>query len=337
LNHVSPAAIYRITALWAFSEAFLGGILHALSIPFKGLILCSISVFCICLIGYYGKRSDILKELVLVILVKAALSPHSPPQAYVAVAFQGLAGYLFFFSKNHFKTSAILESVFSLIETPLQKIVNVLIFSTFVFGPKFWSAVNDTMKKFASELNMGGANLLYWAVGIYLGIHLIAGIILGIFISRIPKAVEKFVKENPDFKINSGDSEEELEIRKKRKKKFKPAKIFVIILIIFLFLNYLFEIFPQLIPRDESLQIFLRAVLLILFWLLVFSPLMKLLFRKWLSKATNKYSVQVRDLINFLPQTKKIITMCYKKIKHEHGKFRIPAFVKLLTANLIYD
>lgn len=337
MNQVSPAAIYRITALWAFSEAFLGGILHALSIPFKGLILCSISVFCICLIGYYGKRSDILKEVVLVILVKAALSPHSPPQAYVAVAFQGLAGYLFFFSKEYFKTAAVFESVLSLIETPMQKIVNVLLFSAFVFGPKFWSAVNETMKKFASELNMEGANLLYWAVGIYLGIHVAAGIILGIFVARIPKSVEKFVKENPDFKINLDDSEEELEVQKKRKKKLKPAKIFVAILIIFLFLNYLFEIFPQFIPKDESLQILLRAVLLILFWLFVFSPLMKLLFRKWLSKAKNKYSVQLRDLIEFLPQTRKILILSYKKVKQEHGKFRIPAFVKLLTANLIYD
>lgn len=336
-NNISPAAIYRITALWAFSEAFLGGILHALSIPFKGLILCSISVFCICLIGYYGKRSDILKELVLVILVKAALSPHSPPQAYVAVAFQGLAGYLFFFSKNHFKLSAIFESVFSLVETPLQKIVNVLIFSTFVFGSKFWSAVNETMKKFASELNMGGSNLLYWAVGIYLGIHLIAGIMLGIVVSRIPKSVENFVKENPDFKINLDESDEELEVQKKRKKKLKPAKIFVALLILFLFLNYLFEIFPQFIPKDESLQILLRAVLLILFWLFVFSPLIKFLFRKWLAKTTNKYSMQVRNLINFLPQTRKILTLCYKKTKQGHGKFRIPAFVKLLTANLIYD
>ncbi len=336
-NDVSPAAIYRITALWAFSEAFLGGILHALSIPFKGLILCSISVFCICLIGYYGKRSDILKALVLVILVKAALSPHSPPQAYVAVAFQGLTGYLFFFSKNFFKASSVFVCVLSLIETPLQKIVNVLIFSTFVFGPKFWSAVNDTLKKFSSELGMGGLNLLYLAAGIYLGIHLIAGIVLGIFVARVPNSVKKYAEENPDFKINLDESEEELEIQKKKKKKLKPAKIFIAVLIIFLFLNYLFEIFPQFIPKDESLQILLRAVLLVLFWLFVFSPLIKLIFRKWLSKAKNKYSVQLRDLINFLPQTRKILTLSYKKTKQEHGKLRIPAFVKLLTANLIYD
>lgn len=338
LNKISPAAIYRITALWAFSEAFLGGLLHGLNIPFKGLILCSISVFCICLIGYYGKgRNDILKALVLVILVKAMLSPHSPVQAYVAVIFQGLTGYVFFISKRFFKTSCILVYVIALIETPMQKIVNVVIFSTFVFGPKFWGAVNEFMEKASSELNLEGVNLLYLATGIYLSIHLIAGIVLGIFIGRIPESVEKYVIANPGFRIDLNSDEGNFEIQKKKKRKFKAVRILLFTLITFLFLNYLFEFFPQFIPKDKSLQILLRAVLLILFWLFVFSPLIKFIFQKWLAKAKHKYAVQVKELVEFLPQTRKILFLSYKKIKQEHGKFRIPAFVKLLTANLIYD
>lgn len=338
MNQITPAAIYRITALWAFSEAFLGGILHAFNIPFKGLILCSISVFCICLIGYYGTgRNDILKALLLVILVKAMLSPHSPVQAYVAVIFQGLTGYLFFISKRFFKTSCILVYVISLVETPMQKIVNVVIFSTFVFGPKFWGAVNEFMQKASAELNLGDLNLIYLATGIYLAIHLVAGIILGIFIGRIPESVEKYVIANPGFRIDLNSDEGDFEIQKKKKKKFKAVRIFLFALITFLFFNYLFEFFPQFIPKDKSLQILLRAVLLILFWLFVLSPLIKVIFQRWLAKAKHKYAIQVKELIEFLPQTRKILFLSYKKIKQEHGKFRIPAFVKLLTANLIYD
>ena len=338
MTHASVSAIYRITALWAFSEAFLGGILHALNIPFKGLILCSISVFCICLIGYYGTgRNDILKALILVILVKAVLSPHSPVQAYVAVIFQGLTGYLFFISKRFFKTSCVLVYVISLIETPMQKIVNVVIFSAFVFGPKFWSSVDDFMKKASGEIGMGDVNLIYVGVGIYMGIHIIAGIILGIFVGRLPESVSKFVKENPHYKIDMSEIAGDLEVKKNKRKKLKVFKTLVTVLITFLFLNYLFEFFPQFIPKDASLQILLRAVLLVLFWLLVFSPIIKFLFKKWLAGAKNKYSVQVRELIEFLPETRKILFLSYRKIKQEYGKFRIPAFVKLLTANLIYD
>lgn len=338
MKEASSAALYRITALWAFSEAFLGGMLHAFNIPFKGLILCSISVFCICLIGYYGNgRSDILKALILVIVVKAVLSPHSPVQAYVAVLFQGLTGYLFFFSKRFFKTSCILAFVISLIETPMQKIVNVVIFSAFVFGPKFWSSVDEFIKKASNEIGMGEINLLYVGVGIYMGIHILAGIILGIFVGRLPDSVETFVKENPDYRINMNEITEEFEIKKKKKKKFKIVKVLFASLITFLFLNYLFEFFPGVIPKDTSLQILLRAVLLVFFWLLVVSPLMKMLFSKWLANAKNKYSIQVKELVEFLPETRKILVLSYRKVKQEHGKFRIPAFVKLLTANLIYD
>jgi len=333
MNNVSPAAIYRITALWAFSEAFLGGLLHGLSIPFKGLILCSISVFCICLIGYYGNgHTDILKALVLVILVKAALSPHTPPMAYIAVGFQGITGYLFFISNRFFKISCVLVFVLSLLETSLQKFIT----ATLIFGSALWKAANDFLKNAAEELHWNDVNLLYVIGGVYLSIYAIAGIVLGLFTSSIPKSMEKYSEENPNFKINLSE-EADIEVMPKRKKRFKPFKVLILALIVFFFLNYLFEIFPQFIPKDKSLQIVLRAVLFILFWLFVFSPLLKFLFKKWLATARHKYAVQVKELVEFLPETRKILILSYKKIKQEHGKLRIPAFVKLLTANLIYD
>jgi hypothetical protein len=330
---ISPAAIYRITALWAFSEAFLGGLLHGLSIPFKGLILCSISVFCICLIGYYGSgRTDILKAMILVILVKAALSPHTPPPAYIAVAFQGITGYLFFLSKRFFKLSCILVFVLSLLETSLQKLITV----TLIFGTELWKAVNEFLKNAAAELNWNDTNILYTIGIIYLSIYAAVGIVFGFFVSTIPKSMERYSDTHPDFKVNL-NAEVETENPKWKKKGLKPFKVLILSLIAFLFLNYLLDIFPQFIPKDKSLQIVIRAVLFILFWLFVFSPLLKFLFSKWLAGAKHRYALQVKELVDFLPETRKILILSYKKIKQEHGKFRIPAFVKLLTANLIYD
>lgn len=333
LNHISPAAIYRITALWAFSEAFLGGLLHGLSIPFKGLILCSISVFCICLIGYYGNgRTDILKAMVLVILVKAALSPHTPPMAYIAVAFQGIVGYLFFLSRRFFKLSCVLAFVLSLLETSLQKFIT----ATLIFGSALWKAVNEFLKGAAEELHWNDVNILLTIGIVYLSIYAIAGIVLGLFVSTIPKSMEKYSDEHPNFKIDLNENAD-IEVTPKKKKRIKPFKILILAIISLLFLNYLFEIFPQFIPKDKSLQIVLRGVLFILFWLFVFSPLLKVIFGKWLEKAKHKYAVQVKELVDFLPETRKILVLSYKKIKQEHGKFRIPAFIKLLTANLIFD
>ena len=44
-------AIQRLTALWAFTESGLGGIMHALQIPFTGLLVGGMAVIMISLIA----------------------------------------------------------------------------------------------------------------------------------------------------------------------------------------------------------------------------------------------------------------------------------------------
>ena len=58
---------YRLIALWALSEAMLGGIIHGLRIPVSGLIVGSCAVICICLIAWYvPKKGSILKATIIV-------------------------------------------------------------------------------------------------------------------------------------------------------------------------------------------------------------------------------------------------------------------------------
>ena len=46
--------ISRLTALWALSEAGLGGILHALQSPFTGLFVGGFAIILISLIAYFA-------------------------------------------------------------------------------------------------------------------------------------------------------------------------------------------------------------------------------------------------------------------------------------------
>ena len=90
------------------SEAALGGILHAFRIPFTGLFIGSSAVIFISLIGFYSdNRKEIMKAMFIVLLVKAAISPHTPPLAYIAVSMQGLLGSVLFYTKRFYKFSAI--------------------------------------------------------------------------------------------------------------------------------------------------------------------------------------------------------------------------------------
>src|SRR5688572_2381352 len=82
---------HRLIAVWALAEGTLGGILHGLHIPVTGLVVGSISVCCLALLARVKqRRGDLLKATMLVLTIKAMLSPHSPPAAYLAVFSQGL-------------------------------------------------------------------------------------------------------------------------------------------------------------------------------------------------------------------------------------------------------
>ena len=117
-------SVVKITALWAFSESAFGGILHALTIPFRGIFINSAAVLFITLIALFSKnKNEILKSTFIVLLIKALVSPYTPLTAYFAVTIQGLIGYLLFLPKNIFKISTILLGILTLLFSVLQKII----------------------------------------------------------------------------------------------------------------------------------------------------------------------------------------------------------------------
>ena len=141
-------SILKITALWAFSESAFGGILHALAVPFRGILINSAAVLFICLIALFSKSSkEILKSTLIVMLIKALVSPHTPLTAYFAVTIQGLLGYLLFLSKSFFRISALLLGIFTLFFSGIQKIVVL----TLVFGNTLWKSVNIFIKQISKE------------------------------------------------------------------------------------------------------------------------------------------------------------------------------------------
>jgi len=117
-------SILKLTAIWAFSEAAFGGILHALTIPFRGLFISAAAVLFISLIALFSRSSkEILKATLIVILIKALVSPHTPLTAYAAVGIQGLLGYLLFINKNFYRLSAMLLGILTLLFSAVQKII----------------------------------------------------------------------------------------------------------------------------------------------------------------------------------------------------------------------
>ena len=147
-NHTS--LLTRLTALWALSESGLGGFMHALKIPFTGFFLGGFAIVIITLIAHHThhKSKSILQATLLVILVKALVSPHSPPMAYIAVAFQGLSGLALFALIPNTRLAAALFGLIALMESAVQKFLVM----TLIFGKSLWEALDLFVKAILKDI-----------------------------------------------------------------------------------------------------------------------------------------------------------------------------------------
>ena len=147
----SKSIIEKLTALWALNESGLGGFLHAFSTPFTGIIVGGISILLISLIAFYAehKWKAILKALLVVLIIKMAVSPYSPFGAYVAVSFQALFGALLFANFSWKGITLMVLGMVTFLESALQK----LLILTIVYGTGFWEAVNIYGASVQKKLN----------------------------------------------------------------------------------------------------------------------------------------------------------------------------------------
>ena len=171
-------AIQRLTALWALNECGLGGFLHALQSPFTGLLVGSFAMICIAFICSLAenKWQSMMTSLAIVLVIKALVSPHTSPTAYIAVVFQGLTGALIYRFIPGFLFSSILFFTLGLIESAIQRLLTLAI----LYGNTIWEAINIwgawVAKEWGVILPFSSSRLIIF---LYLGIHFIAGILVG--------------------------------------------------------------------------------------------------------------------------------------------------------------
>ncbi|WP_337866110.1 hypothetical protein [Ignavibacterium sp.] len=321
--------VARITALWAFSEATLGGILHALSIPLRGAFINAASVLFISLIGLFSKRSkEVLKSTLIVILVKAIVSPHSPLTAYLAVSIQGFIGFILFYNKKFFKVSALILGILTLLFSGIQKIIVL----TVLFGNTLWKSINIFTQSVVRDFSVlgieNGINYSLILILVYISIHLVIGVIAGLYAGKLPEKIEYFSKSLPKININHDDDN----LPKKEKK--RKQKVWLLrptgILIILFSLSSLFISFvsPELNDtRFEILIMIIRAISLTILWYAVLAPVVRKIFQKFLEKNKSKHSTEINEMIELFPQFRKIVAYCWKESQSDKGIRRIKLFL----------
>ena len=316
----------RLTAFWAFSEAGFGGVLHITRLPFKGIFIAGAATLFISLIANFSKlKGEILKSALLVIVIKFLVSPHTPITAAVAVFAQGLVGELFFFSKKMKKILVPAFAMFIQFITAVQKIIIV----TVLFGENFWITLDDfsnsLLNKFISVERIEFSILV---VGAYLIIHVLAGLFLGFFILKLLKRIEE-----DDTKINNQPIDKVAEVlsfenSSERKRWFQKPTGVIISMFFVALLTFSFFV-PEWYDSKlmEIVIMIVRALIIVLLWVFLVSPLLRKIFSKLISKQKARHLVEIDRILQFFPQMKQIVSFSWRNSKGSGGIKRLENFL----------
>lgn len=335
--------VQRITALWAFSEAGLGGILHALNIPLKGLVLSAIAALCMTLIAYYAKdRSALLRTLAIVLIVKFLGAPNSSPAAYIAVAFQGLAGYglfaLFSVFGRSIRLPALLLAVIATTYSSVQKIL-VAYFLLVFYGESTAKAIKAFINNVLDFFGYSGQPDVIWQLcAAYVGIHAIAGIMVGIYAATLPRRIEAETGSEEILSLLSASSANTApQVSSEQKKRRKRLRM-VLFLILPLLLLSVFTLLSTQTPQEGiiALVLFLvRIICILALWYGVIANFAMKLVKKYLQRKQHQYAREVENVLLVLPLLRNAVVPVWQSTRGMGGLRRLRvAFVRMVAVAL---
>jgi len=299
-------AVERLTALWALSEAGLGGFLHAVKTPFAGTIIGSVAVLIICLIADYSGRKPaaILKAVTIVLIVKLTVSPYAPLTACFALCFQAAAGAILFRAISHFRTAAFILGILSLVECAVQRIV----FLTVLYGSSLWESINVFFGYLARQLGIAPVNSELspsgWLIVLYILVYGVTGICVGLIGGSLPKAIAEAMKLAPPLESINAGGEGPKALRGKPRRppsKRKTLRYGVWVLFIAATLSFLA---PAMNGAARGVYVVLRTILVLLVWYFVVAPLLMKGLRRKLKHRESGYGHDIREVLDLFPRLK---------------------------------
>lgn len=311
LKKDSTINIAKLTALWGVSESGLGGFLHALKIPFSGLLLGSFAVIIVTFIALNStkKFKTIIQATLLVILIKAIASPHSPFTAYVAVLFQGFIGAVIYQIFGVNKISAVLFGILALVESALQKLLMMVL----IFGSNIWVAFQEFFESIAKQFNLRSLEEIpVLLVGLYVLIYFIVGVFAGFTAIKLPGVLES---EYNKIDLKNLPDPSKFTLSKKQKNKTKIFTFCVILL-------FIVSVFLFSGSFNKALYSVLRtfAALAILYF--VVAPLFRYFIKKWKTKQKSKLSKPLNEVLEFLPQYRNHAKIAFKIAETETSNYK---------------
>ncbi len=319
----------KLTALWALSESGLGGFMHALKIPFTGFFLGGFAIVIISLIAHHTqhKSKSILQATLLVVLVKALVSPHSPPMAHIAVAFQGLSGLTMFKLIPNTRLATALFGLIALMESAIQKFLVM----TLIFGQSLWEALDLFVKAILKDFSfMTNFSFSFWLITLYTCVYSIWGLIVGIWAGSLPKQLYHKSDEVLFQLQNLKYTQHDLLAYKKSKRKGKLIGAFFLLL-------FIVSVFAMQGLGGKAFYAIARSLAALLLMFYVLNPVLKWSIQKWANKQQHQHKQTLAQLVDLMPNFKNNLTPALKIAQLQNKGLKVySAFVVNLIVLSLY-
>ena len=317
-------AVLRLTALWAVVESGLGGILHAIHLPLMGLVMGGTAVILITLIAHFAEKPrEILRATIIVLIIKALVSPHSPIGAYVAVSFQGVFGWMVYTIARPGYASSIPYAVVAVVESAIQKLLMLMLF----FGKPLWTAVDDwgtwVLERYFPSHVDDGLSLSWTLVAGYLGVYVVGGLLVGLLAARIPKRIDAHLRDlsgEPLAIAQAAESENE-ETTPGKKRNRKRRKIFWWVGVALALGASIYFGNTATNAVASALLYFVRTLAIVAVWYFLVAPWLAKLFRRWLLGRSSRYANDLDEVMEILPQLKQIAKQEFASLSKTYSGF----------------
>ena len=313
----------NLIALWAFCESGLGGVLHAIKLPFTGFIVGGFACIILILLSeqFKHKPYQILKATLWVMAIKFAASPQAPFPAYIAVGFQGILAYLFLglLPKNLFVCMAFAS--IALLESALQK----FLLTTLIYGKSVWQALDIFAQNLLKDFNLSeDFSLSYWLIVIYSSIYFIWGLFLGYKGNFLPHRLYQLSKSLPRFE----PKDEKIPTSRSNFKLKWIATVFTLV-----FIALTFGVLQGNVHK--GIYVMLRTVAVLMVFMFVLNPLLRYFLRKFSKEFAQEHAFglineQVSEMakqVDFIWQQSQIKSNIFSRVWY---------FMELMLAISLY-
>lgn len=321
--------IFRFTALWAFIESGVGGLLHILQLPFSGVFLTGCSILIISLIYVMSdfKAKEVFKSLSLVLIIKLALSPQTPFTAYIAVSFQAVISLVIYYFFNVNFISILFISLLTYWESAFQKVIVL----TILFGKNLYQSIDEFVNKYIGNLfPILHNHASFYLLSVYFLVYTLAALAMAFIIHR---SIKILIKGKGYLEVIKEKEKEELPEISEDQNNFKTISYFKILLAVLLFLISIMYFIADVNKLGHYLA---KTLFVFIVWFFVFIPFFKYCIILILKKKQTELKTQYQDILNFFPRIKLFTIQAYMESKDKSGFNKLNCFFERLILLIIF-